>query len=79
MSDEIKFLRPAEAAHVLGVSKQTLAHWRMSGAGPRFIRAGRIILYDPKELAKWAEARTIGSTAEGARPSLSSRRKRVAQ
>jgi predicted site-specific integrase-resolvase len=64
MSEEIKFLRPAEAAQVLGVSKQTLAHWRMSGAGPRFVRAGRIILYDPKALERWAEALTVGSTAE---------------
>ena len=79
MTDELKFLRPAEAAEVLGVSKQTLAHWRMSGAGPRFVRAGRIILYDPKELGNWAASRTVGSTAEEPKSPIRGRRPPVSR
>lgn len=40
------------ASHYLGVKEKTLAMWRASGAGPRFIKRGRIFYYK-EDLDAW--------------------------
>jgi predicted DNA-binding transcriptional regulator AlpA len=59
-----KMLRPRDAAAWLGIATATLSKMRTRGTGPRFVRVGRIILYDPIELASWAGANTVSSTSE---------------
>jgi predicted DNA-binding transcriptional regulator AlpA len=47
-------LRAVEAAHYLGVSRSTLAKWRMNGAGPVYHRCGpRIVYYLRDEIDAW--------------------------
>ncbi len=57
-----------EAAQYLGVAQQTLAHWRVSGSGPKFVHlTKRCIRYSEIALRDWVEQRTQASTAENDR------------
>lgn len=55
---------PIEAARILGGTKplavRTLALWRKTGTGPRFIRVGRNIRYPLEGLKAYLEKRTEG-------------------
>jgi hypothetical protein len=53
------------ASSILCVTIGTLAKWRVSGAGPKFIRVNRRIAYHPKDIADWLNARRVSSTSEG--------------
>lgn len=58
-------LLPAKAvADSLCVTKGTLAKWRLTGRGPRFIRVNRRIAYDPADITAWLDARRVTSTSE---------------
>jgi predicted DNA-binding transcriptional regulator AlpA len=47
-------LRAATTAHYLGLSRSTLAKWRMNGAGPPYHRCGpRIVYYYRDEVDAW--------------------------
>ena len=50
-----KLLTPQEVALALGIQPKTLTRWRMKKIGIPFIRAGRTIRYDPKDVAKWID------------------------
>ena len=65
-----RYLRPADAADYVGVSSKFLAHARVRGDGPPFIRAsGRLILYDVADLDQWLGGRRRTSTSDqGQRP-----------
>lgn len=58
------FLTQAEAADLLRMSPRTLERHRLAGTGPKFIKAGRRVLYRRADLEAWAEANTFSSTAE---------------
>ena len=64
MESKSPFLIQTEAAEFLRLSARTLERHRIAGTGPRFIKAGRRVLYKASELEAWAEARTFGSTSE---------------
>ncbi|MBX3429958.1 MAG: helix-turn-helix domain-containing protein [Hyphomonadaceae bacterium] len=51
-----------DVAELLHVSRSLLAKWRMSGKGPRFMKAGRRILYECGEVRRWLEAQQRSST-----------------
>jgi len=53
-------LLPAEAAEKLRMSVNTLAHWRCTGEGPKYIKFGRKVLYPLKELEAF-EAKCLRS------------------
>lgn len=47
-------MRAAAAAHYIGVSRSTLAKWRMNGLGPQHHRCGpRIVYYYRDEIDAW--------------------------
>ena len=49
-------LRAAQAAHYLGISRSTLAKWRMRKIGPPYHRCGpRIVYYYKDEIDAWLE------------------------
>jgi len=52
------------AADYIGVSPKTLEHWRRTGGGPRYAKAGRRCLYRYDWLDQWLESRSVTSTAE---------------
>jgi hypothetical protein len=56
-------LKPVRAAAFLDLSQSTLAKWRMSGAGPRFIKFGTAVRYDIDELRAYAASRARRSTS----------------
>jgi Helix-turn-helix domain len=55
---------PQEASGYLRIAKQTLARWRCYGLGPRFVRIGGRIFYDPVDLDAFIAANKFHSTAE---------------
>ena len=57
-------LATADAAPLAGVARKTLENWRTLGVGPRFIKAGRKVLYDPADLLAWRDQHRFGSTSE---------------
>lgn len=57
-------LTPEHAATRLGVAKQSLAKWRVSGTGPVFVKVGSRVFYRPQDLDAWVETRLRRSTSE---------------
>jgi predicted DNA-binding transcriptional regulator AlpA len=62
-------LRTPAAADYLGYSESTLEKKRLTGDGPTFIRLGRVIVYDTRDLDAWLVARRATSTSD--RPAAS--------
>ncbi len=62
MTEEL-FDTEAVATYV-GLSPVTLRKWRMTGAGPRFVRIGRAIRYRKAELDAFLAGREFATTAE---------------
>jgi predicted DNA-binding transcriptional regulator AlpA len=57
-------LRTPAAADYLGYAESTLEKKRLSGDGPPFIRLGRVIVYDTRDLDAWLAERRARSTSE---------------
>ena len=53
-----------ETAKVLRLAPQTLMIMRLHGRGPRYVKLGRRVLYDPADIASWVEANKRQSTSE---------------
>jgi predicted DNA-binding transcriptional regulator AlpA len=56
-----------EAGRFLGLSASNLNKLRVTGGGPRFMKLGRRVLYDWRELEAWASERTRSHTSESPR------------
>ena len=54
-----------DAAVYIGLGRQTLAKLRVYGGGPRFMKLGRRVVYDSRDLDSWMESRKRSSTSEG--------------
>lgn len=50
-----RMLRTREAARYLGLASSTIEKMRGTGQGPRFIRMGRAIAYDVRDLDLWLD------------------------
>lgn len=66
MSDinEHRRLRTRNAADYLGYSESTLEKKRLTGDGPPFIRLGRAIVYDTRDLDGWLAERRATNTSQ---------------
>jgi hypothetical protein len=53
-----------EAASFLRLSPRTLERHRVTGNGPKFMKAGKRVLYSDEELRNWLAANTFQSTSE---------------
>lgn len=60
----MRLLTTMEAAPEAGVAAKTLENWRSAGTGPKFIKAGRKVLYDPHDIEAWKNANRFASTSE---------------
>lgn len=59
------YLTERKAASILGLSRRTLQHYRLTGTGPRFFQlTKRTIRYSRDELDRWMNERKFGSTSE---------------
>jgi predicted DNA-binding transcriptional regulator AlpA len=78
MTDRIhRRLRTPAAADYLGLSASALDKKRLAGDGPSFIRLGRTVVYDTRDLDTWLAARRAMSTRDGQSPQEHSSRDRV--
>jgi hypothetical protein len=57
-------LRTGPAADYLGYAESTLEKKRLTGDGPPFIKLGRVIVYDTRDLDDWLVARRATSTSD---------------
>lgn len=65
MFDAPKLLTTEAAAAHIGLAVSTLENWRSSGASSlRFIKCGRRVFYDPRDIEDWLDARRVSSTSE---------------
>jgi predicted DNA-binding transcriptional regulator AlpA len=44
---------PAQVAERLQMPEKTLAHWRYTGRGPRYIRLGKHVRYERSSVDEW--------------------------
>ena len=59
-------LRAAAAAAYCGLSKSTLDKYRLTGEGPVFLKLGRAVFYDIKDVDQWLlDHRRISTSDEG--------------
>lgn len=61
---ENSYLIQREAAETLRLSDRTLERMRLDGTGPKFMKAGRRVLYRYSDLEAWLQERTYQSTSE---------------
>lgn len=59
-------LLPQEAADLLRSTPSTLAKLRLFGAGPPFVKIGRLVRYRQSDLDAWIATRTATSTSGAA-------------
>ena len=70
MSDQIaiettrRLLKEDEAAQILSLEVATLRRWRWSGRGPRFIKLGGAVRYDPTDVQAFIDAQRRESTSD---------------
>ena len=57
-------LNETEAARILAMQVTTLRRWRWAGRGPRFIKVGAAVRYDPADLSAFIEAGRRTSTSD---------------
>ncbi|MFO1173383.1 MAG: helix-turn-helix domain-containing protein [Hyphomicrobiaceae bacterium] len=57
-------LRTKEAAEYCGSSSSTFEKLRLSGGGPRYVKIGRRVVYDPADLDAWLESKRRRSTSD---------------
>lgn len=55
---------PQQAAERLHLSTHTLAKWRVRGTGPKFVKAGRSVIYLKDDLDAFLSERRHNATAE---------------
>jgi predicted site-specific integrase-resolvase len=58
-----KMMTPQETATALEVQPATLARWRWSGKGPRFVKYGKHVRYRKEDVLDFIEASVREHTA----------------
>jgi len=60
-----QLLNAVEASVRLGLSPKTLANWRSSGGGPRFVKIGAgVVRYPVAEIDAWVERHLLENTSQ---------------
>jgi predicted DNA-binding transcriptional regulator AlpA len=59
-----KLINAAETAEYLGISASTLSKPRVFGGGPKYLKLGRRVVYDTRDLDAWLDAHRRASTSE---------------
>jgi len=57
-------LNENQAAEFLGLSTRTLQAWRVRGSGPEYVKIGRAVRYQRRQLVEFQKAHTRASTCE---------------
>ncbi len=64
IASEDRLLKEGEVARVLNVEVATLRRWRWAGQGPKFIKVGAAVRYDPTDLTTFVKAGRRTSTSD---------------
>lgn len=59
-----RYLRTKEASSYTGIAVPTLEKMRLTGNGPPFIKAGRLVTYDIADLDAWLASMKRASTSQ---------------
>ncbi len=59
-----RLLKEREAASILSVEIATLRRWRWAGKGPRFLKIGGAVRYDPADLVAFIDKARRTSTSD---------------
>jgi len=59
-----RMMRTVEAATYCGSSASTFEKLRLFGGGPRYVKLGRRVVYDPADLDAWLAANRRTSTSD---------------
>ena len=57
-------LNSKKAAALLGVSERTLERLRTAGQGPKYVKFGMVVRYDPADILAWLKDRKRESTSD---------------
>ena len=57
-------LRTKEAAAYCGSTKSSFEKYRLTGEGPAYLKLGRAVVYDVKDLDEWLASKRRFSTSE---------------
>jgi predicted DNA-binding transcriptional regulator AlpA len=57
------------ASELLGIDRRTLERYRVTGAGPKFVKMQQVVRYRVEDLQAWLASRTVSSTSESTRKS----------
>ena len=61
-----ELINAKQTAQHLCITEGTLAKWRLTGESPKFLRVGRRIAYDPRDVQTRLDARRVSNTSQGA-------------
>ncbi len=65
LSGAAALLDTEQAARFLGLAVRTLQNWRVIGTSElHYLKIGRKVKYDPRDLEAWVNARRFRSTSE---------------
>jgi len=53
-------LNEFSVAEILGVSVATVRRWRLLRQGPKYLKIGAAVRYDPQALSTWLASRPTG-------------------
>ena len=63
--DTSALLREAEVARRLSIKVATLRRWRWAGRGPRFVKLGAAVRYEPADIDAFVRVGRRRSTSDG--------------
>lgn len=52
-----------DVADVIGIPEHTLAQWRSQGKGPDYVKAGRHVRYEWRDVKKWIAGQKMTMSA----------------
>jgi predicted DNA-binding transcriptional regulator AlpA len=65
-------LNSKKAAALLGISERTLERLRTAGEGPKYVKFGMVVRYDPADILAWIKGRKRTSTSDCGGPRVAS-------
>ena len=59
------YLTSNELAERYTIHERTVANWRTTGFGPKFVKIGSSVRYRASDVKAWEESRTAENTTQG--------------
>ena len=53
-------LNEHDVAHIIGLSVASVRRWRLLRQGPKYLKIGAAVRYNPEDLAAWLKSRPTG-------------------